>query len=202
MDVVIIGGPMWLTRLLVCVWMTFGSTFGHAGVFEDVEAYLEGLKSAEARFVQVDPYGRVTGGILILDRPGNILFEFEDPSPLKIASDGVFVVVYDKISKELQRFPLSATPLNLLLQDDVDLRGSGAVKLIEQSKDFVRLHLEDPEGKVPGSLMLIFEKNPMALKRWITTDAQGQKTTVILENMKQGGNYPRRLFVITDEIGN
>lgn len=112
------------------------------------------------------------------------------------------MVVYDKISKELQRFPLSATPLNLLLQDDVDLRGSGAVKLIEQSKDFVRLHLEDPEGKVPGSLMLIFEKNPMALKRWITTDAQGQKTTVILENMKQGGNYPRRLFVITDEIGN
>lgn len=193
---------MWLTRLLVCAWMTFGSTVGHAGVFEDVEAYLEGLKSAEARFVQVDPYGRVTGGILILDRPGNILFEFEDPSPLKIASDGVFVVVYDKISKELQRFPLSATPLNLLLQDDVDLRGSGAVKLIEQSKDFVRLHLEDPEGKVPGSLMLIFEKNPMALKRWITTDAQGQKTTVILENMKQGGNYPRRLFVITDEIGN
>lgn len=202
MDVVIIGGPMWLTRLLVCAWMTFGSTVGHAGVFEDVEAYLEGLKSAEARFVQVDPYGRVTGGILILDRPGNILFEFEDPSPLKIAADGVFVVVYDKISKDLQRFPLSATPLNLLLQDDVDLRGSGAVKLIEQSKDFVRLHLEDPEGKVPGSLMLIFEKNPMALKRWITTDAQGQKTTVILENMKQGGNYPRRLFVITDEIGN
>ena len=177
----------------------FLPSFVMADALGDVENYLKRLKTSEARFVQIDPLGRVSNGIMIIKRPGKILFEFADPSPLKIAADGAFIVVQDKVNKKLQRVPLSATPLNLLLDDSIDLAGSGAVEKVEENPDFIRVHLRDPDGRVPGKLILIFARNPAELVRWITVDAKDQRTTVVLEGMEQGGDYPQRLFVITDQ---
>ncbi len=188
---------MRLPKLLSILLLLLPS-FAMADALRDAENYLKSLRTGEARFVQIDPLGRVSNGIVIIDRPGKILFEFADPSPLKIAADGIFIVVQNKVNNDLQRVPLSATPLSFLLDESIDLAGSGAVEKVEENPDFIRVHMADPDGRVPGKLILIFARNPAELVRWITVDAKGQRTTVVLEGMKQGGDYPKRLFVITD----
>ena len=49
-----------------------------------------------------------------------------------------------------------------------------------------------------GSLTLIFADNPLALRSWITTDAQRHETRVTLYNAQLGGTFDQKLFEFID----
>ncbi|MGP8026532.1 MAG: LolA family protein [Acidocella sp.] len=45
-----------------------------------------------------------------------------------------------------------------------------------------------------GTLTLVFGTNPLELRQWVVTDAQGKQTRVSLYDMLPGGPYPDSLF--------
>ena len=53
-----------------------------------VESYLNGIKSLDAKFVQIAPDGSLSDGKLYLLRPGRIRFEYAPPSPILVVADG------------------------------------------------------------------------------------------------------------------
>lgn len=160
-----------------------------------ISAYLNALDTAEGGFVQIAPNGETSDGRFFIDRPGRIRFEYTPPNPALVVSDGTWVVVYDLRDCSKQTAPLSSTPLELLLAEDVNLERDGVVRDIERRPGQMRVTAVDPDDPSKGSITLVFNDNPLELRQWIVTDAEGRNTTVALSEVKRGVDIPVRLFL-------
>jgi outer membrane lipoprotein-sorting protein len=159
-----------------------------------ISNYLNGISTMEGTFVQVGPDGDLSEGQFYMRRPGRIRFEYAPPNPTLIVADGFWVGVYDTDDQTLDRFPLSETPLDLLLRDRVDLRREGAIQSIERSAGQLRVRAVDPDAPGQGSITMIFNDNPLELVQWIVTDEQGLTTTVALSEVRRNVELSPKLF--------
>ncbi|HYM32488.1 MAG TPA: outer membrane lipoprotein carrier protein LolA [Candidatus Cybelea sp.] len=163
-----------------------------------VEGYLNGIQSLEAKFTQFAPDGSLSSGRLYLRRPGRIRFEYDPPVPILVVADGVWVVYHDKELNQTTRVPLGSTPLSILVRDTIKFGGEVAVKRIERSPGALRVSLYDPAKPKDGQLMLVFSDQPLTLHKWTLTDAQGQDTTVSLDQVQTNVDLKNTLFVFHD----
>ncbi len=163
-----------------------------------ISNYLNGISTMEGSFVQVGPDGDLSEGQFYMRRPGRIRFEYDPPNPTLIVADGFWVGVYDTLDQTLDRFPLSETPLDLLLRDRVDLRREGAIQSIERSAGQLRVRAVDPDAPNQGSITMIFNDNPLELVQWIVTDEQGLTTTVALSEVRRNVELNPSLFRIEE----
>lgn len=163
-----------------------------------ISNYLNGIGSMEGSFVQVGPDGDLSEGRFFMRRPGRIRFEYEPPNPALIVADGFWVGVYDTRDQTLDRFPLSETPLDLLLRDRVDLRSEGAIQSIERAGGQLRVRAVDPGAPDQGSITMVFNDNPLELIQWIVTDEQGLATTVALSEVRRNVDLNPSLFRIEE----
>ncbi|MEL6792445.1 MAG: outer membrane lipoprotein carrier protein LolA [Pseudomonadota bacterium] len=163
-----------------------------------ISAYLNGISTLAGDFVQIDPDGILSEGRFMISRPGRIRFEYNDPNPALVIADGFWVGVIDKRYDAIDRYPLSETPLNLILKDDVNLGREGAVRSIEQADGQMRVLAIDPDYPDRGSITLVFGANPLELRQWIIDDSQGGVTTVALSDTRSGVDIAPKEFVIPE----
>ena len=88
---------------------------------------LNTIRSLKGEFVQLDPNGAMEQGEVYIQKPGKMRFEYKPPSTVLVVSDGMNVAVFNKKLNTKDRYPLSTTPLNILLSDHVNLKGSSSV---------------------------------------------------------------------------
>ncbi len=93
-------------------------------------------------FVQFGPKGEQTGGKFFIERPGKIRFNYEAPAAFRVISDGKSVVLNNQKLKTWDLYPLSKTPLKLLLDERIDLAG-GKVTGVKQEDDLTTIQLSD-----------------------------------------------------------
>jgi outer membrane lipoprotein-sorting protein len=161
---------------------------------ERVEAYLNGLKSLKAHFLQVAPDGGLSEGTAWLERPGRMRFQYDPPSPfLLLASSGV-LTFHDSSLRQDSNIPLSRTPLGILLAEHVTLSGAVTVTGMERLPGQLQMTVVRTDSPGDGSLTLIFSDNPLGLRQWTVIDAQRRETHVTLYNIQIGGTYDRHLF--------
>lgn len=163
-----------------------------------ISTYLNATETMQGAFVQVDPDAVVSEGSFYLRRPGRMRFEYEPPNPALVIADGFWVAVVDQRDGRADRYPLSETPLHLLLRDDVDLRREGAVTDIDRSGGQLAVTAVDPANPGLGQITMIFDNNPLALRQWVVVDAQGRTTTVALRDVRSNVSIPAERFVIRD----
>lgn len=162
--------------------------------------YLNGVTSMSGGFIQVGPDGDLSEGAFYMRRPGRVRFEYEPPNPTLIVADGFWVGIYDTVDNTLDRFPLSETPLDLLLRDRVDLRNESAIQKIETTDSQLRVQAVDPDAPEQGSITMVFNNNPLELTQWIVIDGQGLATTVALTEIKRNVKLDPKLFFIEDPV--
>ncbi|WP_431267487.1 LolA family protein [Dankookia sp. P2] len=162
------------------------------------EAWLNRLSSLKARFVQIAQNGASAEGTGWIVRPGKMRFEYDPPEPLLlVASHGQFFY-FDRQLKQATTLPLGATPLGMLLRDDLKLAGDVTVSRVERSAGLLRITLFRTGRPAEGSLTLVFGQEPVELKQWAVVDAQGQETRVSLYQTEFGGRFPNMLFDFND----
>lgn len=178
------------------------SSAAHAAISQAdlirISNYLNGIGTMKGNFTQIGPDGDISEGKFYMRRPGRIRFEYAPPNPTLIVSDGFWVGIYDTQDNTLDRFPLSETPLDLLLRDRVDLTSDGAIQSIERSAGRLRVRATDPAAPQQGTLTMIFNNNPLELVQWVVTDAQGLKTTVALSQVQRNVELNPELFFISE----
>lgn len=158
--------------------------------------YLSTLQSVKGEFVQIGPDGAVANGTFAIRKPGKMNFSYEPPTPIRILSDGFWVAVENKKLKTRDRYPLSKTPLSLLVKNNIRLEKSSYVKNIHETDHVVHVTAYNPEKKEQGNIKFIFTKEPFALREWVVTDAQGLKTTVTILNIIKDIKLDNELFYI------
>ncbi|MEL6775561.1 MAG: outer-membrane lipoprotein carrier protein LolA [Pseudomonadota bacterium] len=160
--------------------------------------YLNGTETLEGEFVQVGPDGDVSTGDFFLRRPGRVRFEYDLPNPVLIVADGTWVGITNRQSETLDRYPLSQTPLDLLLRERVNLRDEGAVTAVERGDGRIRVTAIDPDAPDQGSITMIFADNPLELRQWVVIDAQGLTTTIALSELRSNVAIDPNMFFIED----
>jgi outer membrane lipoprotein-sorting protein len=159
-----------------------------------VEAYLNGLKSLKAHFMQVAQDGGISEGTAWLERPGRMRFQYDPPAPfLLIAAHGV-LTFHDSALQQTTNIGLSRTPLGILLADKVDLSGAVSVTAIQRLPGQLQLTVVRTESPGDGSLTLIFADQPLTLRQWTVVDPQRRETHVTLYNAQTGGSFDPALF--------
>ncbi len=150
-------------------------------------------------FFQIEPTGAVSQGRFWIDRPGRMRFEYADPHPFTLVSDGATYSVWDRELEDVNtQVPLRETPLYMFLKRDVDLSSDAEVVELTESASEVALTLKDRDDRVEGTLTLVFARPSLELRRFATTDGAGAATEVVLADAVRGGQVDPALFVIRE----
>lgn len=157
--------------------------------------HFSSVKTMTGEFVQFGPKGEQTGGKFFLSRPGKIRFNYDGPSNFKVISDGQSVVILNQKMRTSDLYPLSKTPLKLLLEDRIDLSG-GRVQSVKQEDDLTTIQLADKSVFGNSKITMMFDPKSYELRQWTITDAQGKDTTVMIFNTKEGVNFAPDTFKI------
>lgn len=166
----------------------------------ELSRYLNGLRTAEAPFTQKNADGSVSEGTVYIRRPGRMRFEYSAPDKSLVMAGGGQVAIFDaKSNQPPEQYPLSKTPLNLILAQNVDLgRARMVVGHGVQGRDTYVI-AQDPQHPQYGQIKLLFSSNPIALKQWVITDEAGGQTTTTLGRLTEGKQYPPSFFNIPIE---
>jgi outer membrane lipoprotein-sorting protein len=165
-----------------------------------ISDYLNGISTAQGRFVQLGPDGKSEQGTFYLRKPGRMRFEYDRPNPNLIVADGSTVAVSNTALKTTDRYPLVDSPLRLLLSEKVDLGTDRRVSAVRREAGTLVVTARQNTGPARGQITLFFADTGSALelRQWEILDAQGLKTVVAVNNLTSGVELSPRLFVIQE----
>ncbi|MES5101124.1 outer membrane lipoprotein carrier protein LolA [Agrobacterium sp. BA1120] len=165
---------------------------------QKIANHFSSVKTMMGEFVQFGPRGEQTGGKFYIARPGKLRFNYEDPSPMRVISDGKNVVIGNNKLKTWDLYPLSKTPLSLLLADKIDLNHQ-KVRDVKEESDLTTIVLGDKSIFGDSTITLMFDPKTFDLRQWTTTDAQNKDTTVMIFNVQTGMALDDKVFAINYE---
>jgi len=160
-------------------------------------AYIQTLGSAKGRFVQTDARGTQTQGSIWLQRPGKARFAYDGPAGLLVVSNGNNVNIFDSRLKTFESYPLSRTPLALLLAREVRLDRGVTITGVRKLADGFTITAQDAKRQTLGRISLDFGADA-ALMGWTVTDVKGGETRVRLVDFEKTSGLDPKLFVLTD----
>ncbi|NWG46949.1 MAG: outer membrane lipoprotein carrier protein LolA [Alphaproteobacteria bacterium] len=160
-------------------------------------AFLNDIGTLRGRFEQLSETG-LARGTFYMSRPGKLRFEYDPPAQIRFIVDGTWVGIDDIELETVNRYPLSATPLKVLLAEDVDLGRDTEIVAIEHMPGQTRITLRKDDGAAQGELTLVFSRPDFELQQWVVTDAQGTRTSIRLAEVEHDVELSPSLFVIHD----
>lgn len=155
---------------------------------------LSAAKTAKGNFIQSNPDGSVSTGTFALNRPGRMRFDYDDPTPVLIVSDGTTVAMEDSELETVDRVPIGSTPLGLILSTDLNVDEDVEVLSVMQNADRYGVRVEDASGELEGTLTMVFDKASYELLGWLATDGNLRTTVVDLTDVETNVRVDPRLF--------
>lgn len=166
-------------------------------MIDKVNGYFNELKTLQGRFVQTDANGETMKGKFKMKRPGMFRFDYARPSRQVIISDGTYLAIQDHDLNNEDRVALDQTPFRVLLREDVNLLRDSLITEVQENDTSILLALQDKSPDTPGRIRLVLSKDPaLALKEWITNDAQGLETRVEVSDLERDADIDASEFVI------
>ncbi|MEX3313840.1 outer membrane lipoprotein carrier protein LolA [Sulfitobacter sp. PS-8MA] len=187
-----------LTSAILAVGLAVSAPFAAAAQqlsLGEISGYLNQLRTAKGAFTQINDDGSVSSGTVYIKRPGKVRFEYNAPDSGLVVAGANTVVIYDKKSNQpAETYPLSRTPLSIILADRVDLGRARMVTGHSYDGTATTVTAQDPANPQYGNIQMKFTGNPVQLRQWVINDGNGGATTVVLGDMQTGVNIPNSMF--------
>jgi outer membrane lipoprotein-sorting protein len=166
----------------------------------ELSRYLNGLTTAKSAFTQINDDGTISTGTIFIKRPGRVRFEYDPPErALVLASAGAVVIFDPKTNQAPETYPLSLTPLSIILAKTVNLAQADMVVAHSYDGTSTTVTAQDPKRPDLGNIQLVFTGKPTELRQWVINDDAGSRTTVILGALETGERMPNSLFSLPEE---
>ncbi len=162
---------------------------------QKINAFMNSFQSMKSDFTQISSKGQMAQGTLLISKPGKLRFEYAPPNPMLIVSDGKWLTIKNRVKEKGDQFPLSATPLRLVVSPQVDLASETDVIGFESKDGITSISLADRKSSLGGYIVLVFDEQRNQLQQWIIVDGKDRRTTVQLANIETGGKFDPKLFV-------
>ena len=163
---------------------------------------LRAISTLKADFVQTDRVGQRVSGVLTMQMPGKLRFEYDKSANMLIVANGSSLNMIDYDVAQVQRWPIRNSPLGALLDPNRDLAQYGKLQPTA-NPNVVSIEVRDPKRPEYGMITLIFVKKAGApggleLASWVALDSQNQRTTIRLSNHRYGMAVPDSTFRFKD----
>lgn len=163
-----------------------------------VETYLNSLKSLEANFVQIASNGEKVEGKLYIEKPNKIRMEYNAPSNILIVGNGDYIVYYDKELDQVTNIDYEDVPAALILASEVDINGKDlSVTDFYKDPGVTRVSLEYSKASELGPFTLLFTNNPFALRQWKVVTPQAMEVSLSLYDVVVDSKLDGNLFEFT-----
>ena len=126
-------------------------------------------------------------------------FDYDDPVPILIVSDGTTVAMEDSELETVDRIPIGTTPLGLILSTDLNVDQDVEVQDVLQNDERIGIRVSDASGELEGTLTMVFDKDSYDLLGWLTVDANFQTTVVDLVDVETNVRIDPRLFRLNED---
>lgn len=146
-----------------------------------ISAYLNSIHTLRSGFLQVSPEGQAVDGMVFIQKPGQIRFEYRR-SPVLIVATGGEVYVKNAKLNTVDNYDLSDTPLGLLLNDNADLAHNKGVLGVEEREGEIVVKARTTTNRNNSNITMVFATPGLELRQWTVKDNQGGITTVALQN--------------------
>ena len=191
-------GPLFYIIAIVILAQLLGLRPAMADRINTAEDWFNNLTTYQAKFIQVSSDGSHATGQFYLKRPYLSRFEYDGDIPLTLITTKTWLHVDEADRREVTSYPVSETPLALILGDPVRLRDANVETSSEIRDGVILITLEKHSGEAAGKIVLEFTEKPFELRRWLITDANGITTSVLLSEPKKGHALSAKLFKPTD----
>ena len=163
------------------------------------ETWFNKIRTISADFVQVASDGTSAEGKLAFRRPSRMKITYGKGDELQLITSSVWLHVDRPDERLLTSYPISETPLSLILAEKVSLRPDGyETRVFPTSAGIVRIQIGKDDGEGAGRLTLEFSEKPFQFRRWIILDAAGIETSVTLQNIVFDQPIANEAFKIPD----
>tara|TARA_B100001057_G_C22836147_1_gene945271 strand:+ start:1564 stop:2178 length:615 start_codon:yes stop_codon:yes gene_type:complete len=187
----------WLAAALSFIVLALPG-IARADVVSEAEDWFNGISTMQADFIQVASDGTTASGVIHLRRPHQMKIVYDLEEPLILLTTRIWIHVDRPNDKTVTSYPISETPLSLLLKKDVRLRSDEFTTSSNVQNGIVRVMLAKETGEAAGELTLEFTEKPFVLRKWTIRDAADVTTTVTLQNMRFGHQYENKMFARPD----
>ena len=187
----------WLAAALSFIVLALPG-MARADVVSEAEDWFNGISTMQADFIQVASDGTAASGVIHLRRPHQMKIVYDLEEPLILLTTRIWIHVDRPNDKTVTSYPISETPLSLLLKKDVRLRSDEFTTSSNVQNGIVRVMLAKETGEAAGELTLEFTEKPFVLRKWTIRDAADVTTTVTLQNMRFGHQYENKMFARPD----
>ena len=164
-----------------------------------LKGHIAGVHTMTADFVQIDAKGRSASGKMELERPGRVRFEYGSGDLLLVANGKTLTLIDYQVGQK-SSWPLSRTPLGVLLSNSPDLKGRAQI-VPSSNPTIMSVRASDPSQY--GSLTLVFLRSSSApgglqLYGWTAIDGQNHRTTVKLSDVRYNVSVPQSAFTYAE----
>jgi outer membrane lipoprotein-sorting protein len=187
------------TALPVNLFAQAAAAASNNATAQAIADHFSSVASMQGEFVQFGPRGEQTGGKFFIQRPGKLRFNYDDPSPIRVIADGKNVAIGNMKLKTWDLYPLSKTPLSLLLAQRIDL-SAGSVKSVKEESDLTTIALGNSTVFGNSTITMMFDPKTYDLRQWTITDNQGKDTSVMVFNVKTGVQFDDKVFRVPYEV--
>ena len=160
----------------------------------EIAAHFSDIKTMTGSFIQFDPNGKTSEGKFYIERPGNIRFDYSG-APLRVIADGDQVAINNRKLNTWDLYPLSKTPLKLLLGERIDL-SSANIRSVKEEPDITTIVMGDKSVFGNSEITMIFDTASFDLRQWTIKDNDGRDTTVIVDGLRAGVTLDPTMFEI------
>ncbi|MFT3988598.1 LolA family protein [Aestuariivirga sp.] len=171
-------------------------TDAQSASIQHISDYINSFSSLQGEFTQVSPKGNLSRGVFYISKPGKMRFDYAPPNPFLIVADGRWLTIKNRAKEKGDQFPLSQTPLRLVLSRNVDLLKDTNILAFQEQDGLTSVTLEDKGGTLGGTLMLVFDQKQKVLQQWVVIDSKNRRTTVTLDKIVAGVKVDPQLFVV------
>jgi len=184
--------------------LTFPVAAQAQGAKDDVAAVsraIRAITTLKADFEQTNASGGTQSGTLLLRQPGHVRFDYRG-GDLLIVADGKSLNMIDYEVAQVTRWPIRNSPLGALLDPKRDLARYGK-RVDTGDSRLVSIEARDAAHPEYGVLTLVFTRKASApggleLYGWVAKDAQGNRTTIRLSNIRYGEPIANSAFTWRD----
>ena len=158
-----------------------------ADAVQQAENWFANVTTMRADFTQIASDGSAAEGKIVMRRPSRLKITYDGVPALNLITSSVWLHVDQPDERRVTSYPISETPLSLILTDPVSLRPAGYETIVTaRAGGITHIAINKDNGEGAGRLTLEFTDRPFQLRRWIVEDVAGVKTSVTLQNMSFG----------------
>lgn len=170
---------------------------------EDIETYLNSLKTLRAEFNQVSTIGDYATGTFYLDKSNPkatlMRLKYDAPTAIDIYGKGDTLTFHDRELRQTSYFQAEETPAGILMQPTIDFSKDLVIKDVIHTPRYTEVVLTKPElSETYAEVRLLFARDPLKLHSWVLTDLQGVVTEVVLKDLAANVPLDQGVFTFYD----